>query len=116
MTNYYPIEFQNNGTDFTVLNSGTAPAPCIVTIVPKVDIMSLVITGLSKSPITVNGVLANQTLVIDGENRTVTLNEEDYFDHYDAWEFPKLQPGVNEIRITSGAQTQVAIEYSQRFI
>ena len=116
MANYYPIEFDNNGTSFTITNSGTAPAPCVVIIVPKVDIMSLTISGLSKTPITVNRVLANQTLVIDGENRSVTLEDNDYFANYDAWEFPKLQPGVNQISITSGAQAQVAIEYSQRYI
>lgn len=116
MTNYYPIEFNNDGTGFTITNSGTAPAPCVVTIVPKIDLMVLTITGLSKEPIKVNKVLANQSLVIDGENRTVTLDDQDYFANYDAWEFPKLQPGVNAITVTGGAQAQVAIEYSQRFI
>ena len=113
--NYYPIEFDDNG-GFTVVNNGTAPAPCKITFVPKVDFINLEITGLSKEPIRVSNIKANQTLVIDGEEREVLLDEQDYFDKYDAWEFPKLMPGVNVIQISNGGLASVAIEYTQRFI
>lgn len=113
--NYYPINFDNESS-FIITNNGTAPAPCVLTIIPKVDFITLTIQGLSKKPITVSHVLANSTVVIDGENHLITINDIDASLQYDAWEFPKLQPGQNKITINSGESCSVAIEYSPRFI
>lgn len=112
--NYYPIDF-NDGS-FTVVNNGTAPTPVVFTFIPKVDFMMLMIEGLSEEPIRVFNIKANDTLVIDAENRLVTLNDQNYFDKYEAWEFPKLQPGVNEIKIANGTMASIAIEYTARYI
>lgn len=73
--NYYPIEFNASGDGFVIINNGTAPAPCVITIIPKVDMMIVKIEGLSEEPIEVAGVLANDVLVIDGEQRQVLINE-----------------------------------------
>ena len=88
--NYYPIEFDENGSSFVIINNGTAPTPCCITIIPKIDIMNLVIEGLSREPIKVSNVKTKDVLVIDAENRTVSINDISAFDHYDGWEFPKL--------------------------
>lgn len=114
--NYYPIEFDENGSSFVIVNNGTAPTPCCITIIPKIDIMNLVIEGLSREPIKVSNVKTKDVLVIDAENRVVSINDVSAFDHYDGWEFPKLQPGKNTVKITNGAQASVAIEYSARYI
>lgn len=114
--NYFPIQFDKNGERFTVINSGTAPAPCILTFIPKVDFFTLTIEGLSEEPIVVHRVLAGSTLIIDSESRTVTINDEDAFDRYEAWEFPKLQPGANEVIIKDGVQAAIQIEYAPRYI
>ena len=108
---YYPIEFDSTGNVFTVTNSGTAPAPCVITIIPKVDFLKLTIEGLSESPIVFTGLKTNETLVIDAEERTVTVDEQ-----YNAWEFPKLQPGINQITITNGSLATISIEYSANYI
>ena len=113
---YYPIEFDSAGSTFSIMNHGTAPAPCVITIIPKVDFMRLVIAGLTKSPITFTGLKANQTLIINGENRTVMVDDVDAFANYDAWEFPKLQPGLNNIVIENGIQASIAIEYNTHYI
>lgn len=113
--NYYPIEFNELG-EFTIINSGTAPSPCIITIIPRVNLTSITITGLSKEPIVVNQINQDQTLVINGEDRTVTLDQNDYFEGYDGWEFPKVQPGVNEVTISNGQLLSAAVEYSTRYI
>lgn len=113
--NYYPIEFDGNGR-FQIYNNGTAPSPCKITVQPKVDFVSLTIEGLSKEPIVVRNVLQDQTLVIDGENRTVTLNDQNYFDYYDGWEFPKVMPGENIVNIPGVSRARVAIEYQMRYI
>lgn len=113
--NYYPIEFSTESS-FSITNNGTAPAPCSITIVPKFDFLVLTIEGLSREPIKVKNVKANQAVVIDGENRTVTIDDNEAFDKYDAWEFPKLQPGVNNIKIVNGSSCEVAIEYTRRYV
>lgn len=114
--NYYPIEFDETGANFTIVNNGTAPAPCVITFIPKVDFIRLEIEGLSKEPIIVSNVKMDQVLVIDGENRTILLDDKEAFDHYDAWEFPKLQPGQNRITINNGVQASISIEYNARYI
>ena len=115
-TQYYPIEFDASGTIFNIFNNGTAPAPCVVTIIPKVDFLKLVIEGLTEVPITFTGLKTNQTLVIDAEERTVTVDGKDAFANYDAWEFPKLQPGANQITIENGTSATISIEYSANYI
>lgn len=113
---YYPIEFDDTGSVFTITNSGTAPSPCVITVIPKVDFLKLVIEGLTQEPITYTGLKTNQVLVIDGENRTITVNGEDAFINYDGWEFPKVQPGKNQVIINQGTQASISIEYSANYI
>lgn len=113
---YYPIEFNSDGNKFTIVNNGTAPAPCILTIIPKVDFLKLEIEGLSETPILFTGLKTNQVLIINAEERTVEVDGQNAFDKYDAWEFPKLQPGVNEITIANGTSASISIEYSARYI
>lgn len=114
--NYYPIEIDVEESSFVITNSGTAPAPCKITIIPKVDFVSLTITGLSETPITVSQIKTNDVLVIDGEARQVLVNDVDAFNRYDAWEFPKVQPGVNTVSITNASQVTIQIEYDTRYI
>lgn len=113
---YYPIDFDATGAMFSIFNSGTAPTPCVVTIIPKVDFLKLVIEGLTETPITFTGLKTQEVLVIDGENRTVTVDGIDAFSHYDAWEFPKLQPGANQITIVNGTSATISIEYNANYI
>lgn len=115
-SNYYPIDFNATGDGFVITNNGTAPAPCVITFIPKIDFYRLEIAGLGEDIIAVNGVKAKDVVVIDGENRTITINDIDAFDKYDAWEFPKLQVGVNNISIKNGVQASISIEYNPRYI
>ena len=112
--NYYPIAF--DGDVFIITNNGTAPAPCKITIVPQVDFVNLTIEGVSDKPISVSQVKTNDTLVIDGENRTITINDVPAFEKYNGWEFPKVQPGVNTISISNASQATIQIEYDTRYI
>lgn len=114
--NYYPIEFNDTGNGFIITNNGTAPAPCVVTFIPKVDFYYLTIEGLTEEPIKMSQIEVGDILIIDGENRTVTVNGENAFDRYDAWEFPKLQPGINNVTIQNGVQADISIEYNPRYI
>ena len=114
---YYPIIFsQADGSSFTVVNSGTAPAPCVLTIIPNYDFMEITIKGLSNKPLIVNKVKMNEVLVIDGENRKITINEKDAYDHFNGWEFPRLLPGENTVNISNGNQATISIEFNARYL
>lgn len=114
-SNYFPIVIGSDGS-FTITNSGTAAAACRITIVPKFDIMQLEIEGLTQEKITMTKIMGGQLLIIDGINRTVTLDGENAFENYDAWELPRLQPGVNTIKITNADTMALSIEYQPRYI
>ena len=111
---YFPIAFDNNGS-FTIINNGTAAAPCRLIVIPPNDVMEMTITGLSDEPIVVARVTRNTILVIDGINHQVTKDGVSAFDDYDAWEFPRLVPGENKISITDGASASISIEYQPRY-
>lgn len=112
---YLPIAVKD-GSSFTVKNNGTAAAPCRISITTINDIMALKITGLSEDPITVQSVLAKSNLIIDGINKNITINGKQAFDQYDAWEFPRLLPGTNQVTITNANDMVINIEYQPRYI
>ena len=113
---YYPISIESDGETFKIENNGTAAAPCRVTIIPKNDIMLLTIEGLSEEKIEVEKIKSGQRLVIDGIDKTITLNGDEAFDIYKAWEFPKLQPGTNTVKITNADVMTLSVEYQPRYI
>ena len=113
---YFPVVFENDGESFSIINNGTAASPCRITIVPQNDIMLLQITGLSQEPIKVTRVQRGNILIIDGIDKAVTIDGEPAFDRYDAWEFPKLSTGTNNIKITSGGSCQISIQYQPRYV
>lgn len=99
---YYPILFNADGSGFSVNNTGTAPTPCVLTIVPRVNLVNIRITGLSKDPIIINNVQANDIVIVDGEKRTFTINGVENWDKYAGWQLPRLEPGNNEITVSNG--------------
>ena len=113
---YYPIIIDADGKTFTIVNNGTAAAPCRVTIIPKNDIMLLTIEGLSEEKIEIQKIKSRQILILDGIDRKITLDNADAYDIYDGWEFPKLQPGINTIKITNADLMTLSIEYQPRYI
>lgn len=112
---YFPIIIESDGS-ISITNSGTAAAACRITIIPKNDIMLLTIEGLSEEPIQVDRIQHGQLLIIDGINREVTLDGENAFEKYQGWEFPKLQPGLNKVKITNADTLALSIEYRPRYI
>lgn len=113
---YFPIVIDADGKSFQIVNNGTAAAPCRVTIIPKNDIMLLTIEGLSEEKIEVYRIQKGQILILDGINRKITLDDVDAFDIYNGWEFPKLQPGNNTVKITNAGLMTLSIEYQPRYI
>ena len=78
--------------------------------------MLLTIEGLSEEKIKVEKIKSGQMLVIDGIDKTITLDGDEAFDIYNAWEFPKLQPGTNTVKITNADVMTLSVEYQPRYI
>lgn len=114
--NYYPISLNGEGTGFSVVNTGTAPTPCVLTIIPRVNQVQIKIEGLSKDPIAVNNVSANDVIVIDGEKREFTINGEIDWDKFQGWQFPRLEAGTNEITIANASMLAIEVAYNARYI
>lgn len=113
--NYYPIEVDSEGK-FTVENRGTAITPCALTIIPKADILTFTVEGLSEEPLTFSRIKSGQTLVLDGAKRQITIDGQDAMSSFDGWEFPKLQPGINHVKINNAYQMYISISLEPRFI
>lgn len=113
---YLPIIMDTNGTTFSIVNNGTAAAPCRLTIVPKTDQKYININGLSDDQISISNVKSGQMLIVDGINRTVTIDNKNAFLQYDGWEFPRLKEGSNTIEISNINYLTVSIEYQPRYI
>lgn len=114
--NYYPISLNGEGTGFSVVNAGTAPAPCVLTIIPRVNQVSITIEGLTKTPIVISSISANDVVVIDGEKREFTINGSLAWDRFQGWQFPRLEPGTNEILITNASMLDMEVAYNVRYI
>jgi len=50
---YLPIVFSSDNS-FSIINNGTAAAPCRLTVIPQNDVMLMTIIGLSDEPIKMN--------------------------------------------------------------
>lgn len=99
----------------TKTNTGNLDTPCVVEILPSIDIIDLKIEGLSDDPITIRNLKQGQKVIINGEDGTVLENGANKFGDTDMWEFPRLKPGANTITL-SKSSTDINIKYKPRWI
>lgn len=107
----------------TITVQGDYPVPCIIEIIPQVNVISsLTISGIARNKITgeledilIKNLTKNNKIIIDGENGTVIEGSSNKFADTEFWEFPSLLPGGNEITFDN-AQCNVTIKYRPRFI
>lgn len=101
---------------FTIDNSGTAPTPCIIEIMPFQDIISLTIKGVSQKEIKINNITGGQKVVINGEENSILMNDQNGFANFDGWEFPRLNPGLNTVKVSTTLGYAMNIKYRSRYI
>lgn len=107
----------------TITVQGDYPVPCIIEIIPQVNVISsLTIKGAARNKITgeledilIKNLTKGNKVVIDGENGTVTEGSSNKFADTEFWEFPSLLPGGNEITF-SNTQSNITIKYKPRYI
>lgn len=106
----------SSGSSFTIVNNGTAAAPCRVTLTPRAAIALTTIEGLTDEPVELKNINETQVIELDGIHREILINGEPAYDKYNGWEFPRLQPGTNKITITHADIMGISIEYQPRYI
>lgn len=107
----------------TITVQGDYPVPCIIEIIPQVNVISsLTIKGAARNKITgkledilIKNLTKGNKVVIDGENGTVTEGSSNKFADTEFWEFPSLLPGGNKITF-SNTQSNITIKYKPRYI
>ena len=99
-------EFYSSGQ---VYNEGNSESGMKLEITPSTDIPTIEVAG-----ITVKNLSANQTFIIDGIEGRVTSNGINRFADTDLTEFPKIQPGMNDI--TASAQVRIRVLFYPVFL
>lgn len=105
----------NNMYTLPIKNKGNLKSPCILEIVPTIDMIDFTIEGLSDQPIIINNLKKNSKIVIDSFNGSVTAGDDNKFNDVDMWEFPAISPGVNNIMLSRN-ECSVIINYYPRFM
>lgn len=109
------IEVANKVTTKAITVTGNMSTPCTIEITPISDIIDIKLEGLADDPITIRNLKANKKVIIDGELGKVTVDGVNKFGDTDMWDFPRLVPGTNSIKISRNS-CDINIKYKPRFI
>lgn len=108
--------FNFNGLEeFTINNIGTDVTPAILEITPNINIANITIEGLADDPIIIKNLNVNKKIILDGELQKITVDGINKFSDTEMWDFPKLNPGINLIKVNRNT-CNIKIKYKPRFI
>lgn len=125
--NYYPIIMNEDGNGFSVINAGTAQTPCYIKIIPKIN-LHIKIEGLTHNPIHIGPENENlphhitnayTPIIIDGETGTITIGDLSpvaSLEYYEGYELPRLQPGVNQVKLQNASLCDIEIGFDLRYV
>ena len=99
----------------TINAIGNLTTPAIIEITPSVYISDIKLEGLADDPIIITNIDANKTVIIDGELQKVTVDGVNKYSDTDMWDFPRLIPGYNLIKVSRN-NCDIKIKYKPRFI
>ena len=109
------VENINRINSKTIEVPGTQTIPAIVEITPNVYISDIKLEGLSDDPIIIKNLMSNKTVILDGELQKVTVDGVNKYSDTDMWDFPRLKPGANTIKIDK-SNCDIKIKYKPRYI
>lgn len=108
--------FNFNGLEeFTINNIGTDITPAILEITPNINLANITIEGLADDPIIIKNLNVNKKIILDGELQKITVDGINKFSDTEMWDFPKLNPGINLIKVNRNT-CNIKIKYKPRFI
>lgn len=96
-----------------IINSGTYECPCIIEIIPSIDIQQITIGDYI-----VNNLKANQKFVIDGIKKKVYDSAGNRFSDVEFRNnrFPFLKTGLNKIGVSDLENVKIIIKYRDFYI
>lgn len=94
---------------------GNTETPAIVEITPATTLADITLEGLADDPIIIKNLTANKTVILDGELQKVTVDGVNKYGDTDMWDFPRLKPGANTIKISKN-NCDIKIKYKPRYI
>lgn len=116
-----PTVYNFSETKNLTLNyAGAFITPAVFSIVSTGAIVDYILTGAARDPNTLEktaikfaSLSRRKTLVIDGINKTITVDGENKFADAELWNFPTLIPGQNEISASTTTTTTTITVYER---
>lgn len=99
----------------TINVAGNLDTPAIVEITPTTALVDVTLEGLADDPIIIENLTANKTVILDGELQKVTVDGVNKYGDTDMWDFPRLKPGANTIKVDK-SNCDIKIKYKPRYI
>lgn len=103
--------FLNNGV---INNLGNLSCDAIVEVTSAIDIIDVTLKGLADTDIILKNLKANKTVVVNGEDGTVLEEGRNKFQDTEFWEFPRLLPGLNNIKSNKDSLT-IKVKYKPKW-
>lgn len=108
--------FNFNGLEeFAINNIGTDVTPAILEITPNINLANITIEGLADDPIIIKNLNVNKKIILDGELQKITVDKINKYGDTEMWDFPKLNPGINLIKVNRNT-CNIKIKYKPRFV
>lgn len=98
----------------TINIEGNIKTPCILEIIPTIEMIDLTINGVANDPIIIKNLKQGKKIILNGEEGTVTECGINKFKDTDFWEFPFLLPGINNIKVDKDT-CNINIKYKNRY-
>ena len=108
-------ETLNDVLEKTINVIGNKETPAIVEITPTTALADITLEGLADDPIRIENLTANKTVILDGELQKVTVDGVNKYGDTDMWDFPRLKPGSNTIKVDK-SNCDIKIKYKPRYI
>lgn len=108
------VEVLENNTTFVINNTGNVVTPARLEITPKAAFIDFTIEGLTDDPIKIKSLESGTTLIIDNPS-IEDIEGNDNFEKVELWEFPRLLPEKNTIKV-SRAEVTIKIKYNPRWL
>lgn len=108
-------EVMSRVTNKTINVTGNLETPAIVEITPTTALADITLEGLADDPIRIENLTSNKTVILDGELQKVTVDGVNKYGDTDMWDFPRLKPGANTIKISKN-NCDIKIKYKPRYI
>ncbi|MDU1412765.1 MAG: phage tail protein [Clostridium sp.] len=94
---------------------GNIIVPAILEVTPSINLIDLKINGLSEDLIVLKNLRQGKKIIVNGEDGTVIEEGINKFGDTDMWEFPRLKPGLNTVKVNANS-CDITVKYKPRYM